>query len=44
MMRGDALIQQMVGGFYNAATSADGFSILGTSITGTARVYGYKPS
>ena len=42
--RTDASIWQMMGGRYNATTSADGFSILGTSITVTARVYGIANS
>jgi hypothetical protein len=43
-MRGDTNIQEMAGGFYNAATSADGFTLTGTTITLTARVYGYTNS
>jgi hypothetical protein len=42
--RTDASIIQTIGGRYNATTSADGFSILGTSATVTARVYGYLNS
>ena len=42
--RTDAAIFQQAGGRYNATTSADGFSILGTSATVTARVYGYLNS
>ena len=42
--RTDASIWQVMGGRYNATTSADGFSIIGTSITVTARVYGYVNS
>ena len=42
--RTDSSIWQMMGGRYNATTSADGFSILGTSITVTARVYGIANS
>lgn len=44
MRRTDTLIMQMISGNYNATTSADGFSILGTNITVTAQVYGYKLS
>lgn len=44
MRRTDTLIMQMVGGNYNATTSADGFSVIGTNITVTARVYGYLNS
>ena len=43
-MRADSSIWQYMGGRYNASTSADGFSILGTTITVTARVYGYTNS
>jgi hypothetical protein len=43
-MRTDASIWQYMGGRYNATTSADGFTILGTTITVTARVYGYVNS
>ena len=42
--RTDAAIFQQGGGRYNATTSADGFSILGTSATVTARVYGIANS
>jgi hypothetical protein len=42
--RTDSSIFQVVGGRYNATTSADGFSILGTSATVTARVYGIANS
>ena len=42
--RTDSSIWQVMGGRYNATTSADGFSILGTSITVTARVYGIANS
>jgi hypothetical protein len=42
--RTDASIIQAIGGRYNATTSADGFSILGTSATVTARVYGIANS
>jgi hypothetical protein len=42
--RTDASIIQVVGGRYNATTSADGFSILGTNVTVTARVYGIANS
>jgi hypothetical protein len=44
MQRADASIMQIGGGRYNATTSADGFSILATSLTVTARVYGYLNS
>lgn len=44
MRRTDTLIMQMVSGNYNATTSADGFSVIGTNITVTARVYGYLNS
>ena len=44
MQRADTSIMQMGGGRYNATTSADGFSILATSLTVTARVYGYLNS
>ena len=43
-MRADSSIWQYMGGRYNATTSADGFTILGTTITVTARVYGYTNS
>ena len=42
--RTDSSIWQVMGGRYNATTSADGFSIIGTSITVTARVYGIANS
>jgi hypothetical protein len=42
--RTDTLIMQMASGNYNATTSADGFSVIGTNITVTARVYGYLNS
>lgn len=42
--RTDDSIWNVNGGRYNATTSADGFSILGTSITVTARVYGIANS
>jgi hypothetical protein len=42
--RTDASIIQAIGGRYNATTSADGFSVIGTNITVTARVYGYLNS
>tara|TARA_R110000868_G_scaffold147200_1_gene368466 strand:- start:1307 stop:1852 length:546 start_codon:yes stop_codon:yes gene_type:complete len=42
--RADESILQLFGGRYNATTSIDGFSILGTSLTCTARVYGYLNS
>ena len=42
--RTDSAIFQQGGGRYNATTSADGFSILGTSATVTARVYGIANS
>jgi hypothetical protein len=42
--RTDANILQLFAGRYNATTSADGFSIVGTSMTVTARVYGYANS
>jgi len=42
--RTDASIWQFMGGRYNATTSADGFTVLGSSITVTARVYGYVNS
>jgi hypothetical protein len=42
--RTDASIIQAIGGRYNATTSADGFSIVGTNVTVTARVYGYLNS
>jgi hypothetical protein len=42
--RTDASIWQNMGGRYNATTSADGFSIIGTNVTVTARVYGYLNS
>ncbi len=42
--RTDAAIFQQVGGRYNATTSADGFSILATTLTVTARVYGFANS
>ena len=42
--RTDAAIFQLQGGRYNDTTSADGFSILGTSLTVTARVYGFTNS
>lgn len=38
--RTDSSIWQVMGGRYNATTSCDGFSIIGTSITVTARIYG----
>jgi len=44
MRRTDTLIMQQIAGNYNATTSADGFSILGTTITVTARVYGFVNS
>jgi hypothetical protein len=42
--RADSGTFEQTGCLYNATTSADGFSILGTSITVTARVYGYANS
>lgn len=42
--RADTSILQLYGGRYAATTSADGFSILATSLTVTARVYGYLNS
>lgn len=42
--RTDANILQLFSGRYNASTSADGFTILGSSITVTARVYGFANS
>ncbi len=42
--RTDSSIWQQMGGRYNATTSVDGFSIIGTSITVTARVYGIANS
>jgi hypothetical protein len=42
--RTDSNILQIFVGRYNATTSADGFSVIGTSMTVTARVYGYVNS
>jgi len=42
--RTDANILQIFEGRFNASTSADGFTILGTTCTVTARVYGYTNS
>lgn len=42
--RTDSNILQIFVGRYNATTSADGFSVIGTSMTITARVYGYANS
>ena len=42
--RTDSNILQIFVGRYNATTSADGFSVIGTSMTVTARVYGYANS
>ena len=42
--RTDANILQLFAGRYNASTSADGFSVIGVSMTVTARVYGFTNS